>query len=187
MNNLVIKNRRYRFIIPIVLVLMFCCGFGYYQYSLNKSNKEYEIKLKNVDKLITEQMKNAKEMIDEYIKQWNFANNGGQILNMDKGGIWIVGTEEIIKNQMEIFEKKGRINSLNINKEIIAKETQQLNNPPIKFKKHYDLVLSMCLNYSEYIKLALSPTGILEEYTDKANNIYAKIENEKEELLIKLP
>jgi hypothetical protein len=184
----VVKNRRSKIFIPvIIIVLLLVCGFGYFQYSVSKTNKEYEIKLKNADILISRQINNSKEMIDKYIEQWEYANGGGQIINMDEGGIVLSGAEEIVNNQMKIFDKQGKVNSLNINKLEITKEMQKLNNPPKRFQEQYVILSELYLNYGEYMQLALSPKGTISEYKEKTDNLYTQIQNNQSELQIKLP
>jgi hypothetical protein len=182
----IINNKKLKIIILLIIVLLFCCGFGYYQYSLNKSNKEYEIKLKKVDVLISKEVNNSKTMIEKYLEQWEFANNGGEILNMDKGGIYIKGAEAIINNQMEIFDYQGKIKSLYNNRFNIKKELTNLNNPPKKFKEQFDIISQYYLNYNQYVELALSPKGSIDDYKEKTETTYKLIQNNMEELLIKL-
>lgn len=191
------------FIAIIILVSILA-----YQKSQATDKKEYEKELKSVVvEIITESAK-AENMIATYSKVWR--TNIEMTLDEQRLASALgISTSEVrkyitkpnyssyyafkgdfntaIKLTNEYFIKTGKIELLENAKSEISTKMRQLNNPPEEYVKAYEIAFELYSFYEEYVALAITPSGSLLTFNQKANSLSSDIIKKSKEFAVRIP
>ena len=85
------------------------------------------------------------------------------------------------------FTKRGRIEKLENANTKIAEKMRNLNNPPEGYEKAYEIAFEIYSLYEEYTSLAISPSGSLVSFNEKANNLSSNIIKKIKEFEVIMP
>lgn len=174
---------------------------------ITELKNKYENDLRNVVDLMLTQSTKAEKMINTYSKVWNTSikmtisdERMANILNIDTdevrkyfksdnhGYIAFKGNFQIALNKTyNYFEETGKNGELNSKRDEITHLIRKLNNPPQEYKDAYNVAFEMYSEYENFISLALSPSGSLVTYNQKANELSSKIVTKLKEFEVKLP
>ncbi|MEK3719692.1 zinc ribbon domain-containing protein [Paenibacillus sp. FSL H8-0034] len=201
--------------ISIILVIALSAGgWFYYDYSKKQEaamkiqrEKEYEQDLKKVvsDMLNTSTL--AENMINTYSKIWsasikitlddsrmaselgiNISDVRKYFKNDDGGYIAFQGHfDTALKKMHNYYEQIGKNGELGSSREEISNSIRKLNTPPEKYKDAYNIAFELYSKYENYISFALSPSGSLTTYNQKANELSSNVVTKVKEFEVKLP
>lgn len=68
--------------------------------------------------------------------------------------------------------------------ETVKEEIKSLNNPPAKHKQAYQTIMNVYDEYNEFVNMVLYPSGSLNSYTERFNNLDSRLANDLNALMI---
>jgi tetratricopeptide (TPR) repeat protein len=174
---------------------------------IEEAKSKYSSSLSSVVSDITEQAVIAEEMVNTYSSVWDAVFNitlekssfaaslGLDVSEVEKyveldyhGYVAFKGNfEDAIENAHKVYEGTGKNEDLIYERDKISEKMKELRNPPKDYKESYDSIVEVYKLYEEYISFALSPSGSLMSYNQKANELSSELVTEIKEFQIKIP
>jgi hypothetical protein len=176
----------------------------------SQKEKDYETDLISVVNEMLSQAAEAEKMINIYIKVWNDSIE----MTLDKErlarsmGITIADVDNYIgepadnvfkyyafegdfdsaiKCVSKYYENTGKNDELASNRNKIAEKIKELNDPPEKYKKSFDIAFELYSLYEKYTDMAISPSGSLVSYSQQGRELSSEIISKYKQFEVMLP
>ncbi len=94
---------------------------------------------------------------------------------------------DAIVYQREAIEDKDVLSQLSDNTADVDKLMKELNNPPVKYQKAYEILIELYGLYTQYADLADFPKGSLVEFNKNTNELSAEISKLFNQFKVLLP
>jgi len=176
---------------------------------IEELKNSYENDLRNVVSIMLSESSKAEEMISTYSRGWSYIIKNNmtardlaelldirrnhttlyfkQIVSITSDYLYKGDSQAVIRGISKYYQKIGKNEELELKKDEVASLIRKLNNPPQEYKDAYDIAFELYSNYENYISFALSPSGSLISYNQKANEVSSNIVTKIREFEVKLP
>jgi hypothetical protein len=151
-----------------------------------EKEQEYLAQLEDAHLTITDAAAKAEEMSSTYVDAWHDAIWNDYVL-IDGVEMPVSDFDEGIMFIYLDFEANGDITALTDEAFEIDLLLKDLNNPPEKYQKFYDMLIDIQLNYETYVDLAEYPSGSFETYSKNVNDLSNDLYKQLKEFELRLP
>lgn len=145
--------------------------------------EEYHNDMNSVRMEIIDGAALGEEMMNEFANVWSTAIYDDMVM-ID--GEYYFDFNEAIFAQQEVFEENGKMGEIETNVAAVDVLMDDLNNPPAEFEDEYQLILDMYLIYNEFVNLAMSPEGSLNDFNDERDTLTDELLRNFDELEVKV-
>jgi len=95
--------------------------------------------------------------------------------------------DDAIRCVSKYHENTGKNDKLVNKKSEIKDKMKELNNPPEKYNKAFDIALELYTLYEKYTDMAISPSGSLVSYSQEAKELSSEIISKYKQFEVMLP